>query len=840
MNAGDGVSMSHVPQLRALLFTDLCDSTSLVERIGDAAAANLFQQHDRLVLRLQHQWNGLLIDRSDGLFLVFERPIDALGFALAYQNGLAELPTANDVPLMARAGLHVGEVILWRNSADAVAVGAKRVEVEGLAKPMAARLMQLALPRQILVSNIAESVMRRSTSSLGEQSNHLKWRSFGRWRFKGVAQPMENFGVQGAGMPTCSRPRPTPKANRLLPLWRRPAAVVAQGCLIIGVVAVIWFATRPEAAIAFAERDWVVLGDVRNLTGEGVLNEGMEQAFRISLEQSRYVNVLGGLKVRETLTQMLLAEDTPVAPDIAIQIAKRNGARAVLLPTIREVSGKVRVSIEVVDPSTEQAVYTLHSDGIGLSSVLRSTDVVVAQLRNRLGEAVAEVKRASAPLPRVATSNLDALYAYSRAQIAYGEGRVPESVRLFDVAIGLDPGFAMAHVGKVRSLVALGHRGEARKELEAIEPLSSRLSTRELLYFQAWEKEMVASSEAASLDAWKTLADLYLDHHGAHANVALGELQLGRYVEAEQAARRSSASQNGLRSAALQLLGRTQIARGKFSEALDTLGQSVTAAQGQRNRHLAAALAASGNPSAARDVLSTLPTNGPSAWLEGRSVEIDNQQGIEAVIAARKSAESCEGPDSICEFLEVVSLVVSVAADQCITPAEVRRVSEPLLKLAADQNEFDRGQRLYFALAAIYAGQRSGIHVDQGALSRLGELARSIKDPRGEQLFAMVQVNDKRMRGDRASAVQEGRALIDGSELFQVHSVLAMALAEDAEHVAEEQEITWLRTHRGVAYAEFAGSAVLQALNVRDSRLEPRTISCRTTALSHRELSGSG
>jgi len=814
--------------MRALLFTDLCDSTLLVERLGDTAAAELFQDHDRLVMALQQRWNGQQIDRSDGLFMLFERPVDALGFGLDYQRGLQALGSNRNILLRARMGLHVGEVLLWNNSAESIALGAKAVEVEGLAKPMAARLMQLAQPGQFLLSATAESMVRRAASDLGEAALGLKWTSYGRWRFKGVAQSMEVFGLQDPTTRAIGRPRQSAKASRDIPVWRRPLVMTAEVTLVAALLVGGWFATRPEAAIAFAERDWVVLGDVRNMTGQGVLDDGMGQAFRISLEQSRYVNVLGVLKVRDTLTKMLLAEDTPVAQDVAIQIARRDGARAVLLPTIREVSGKVRVSMEVVDPATGQTVYTLYSDGSGLSSVLSSTDNVVAQLRNRLGEAVAEVKRASAPLPRVATSDLDALYAYARAQVAYGAGRVPESIRLFDVAIGLDPGFAMAHVGKVRSLVALGRRDDARKELEIIEPLRGRLSTRELLYFQAWGKEMLSPSETASLDAWKTLADLYPDHHGANANVALGELQLGNYVEAEQAAKRSSVSQNGLRSAALQLLGRTQIARGEFPEALDALRQSVVAAQGQRNRHLAGALAASGNPSAARDVLVTLPTDGPSAWLEGRSVEIDNQQGTQAAIAAKQSAMACEGPSSICEFLDVVAVVVSAGADQCATAGDIRRVSDPLIKLAEDQNEFDRGQRLYFALAAIYAGQRSGVLADHRTMSRLDELARSIKDPRAEQLLALVHANDKRMRGDTLGAVQEARALLNGSELFQVHSVLAMSLAGNTDLTAADKEIAWLRSHRGIAYAEYAGSAVLQSLNVRDSRLPPQATQCRT------------
>ena len=70
------------PQVRTLLLTDLVDSTQLVEKLGDSAAAELFRAHDRIVLELQQRWRGRLIDRSDGLLLIFERPIDGLGFAL--------------------------------------------------------------------------------------------------------------------------------------------------------------------------------------------------------------------------------------------------------------------------------------------------------------------------------------------------------------------------------------------------------------------------------------------------------------------------------------------------------------------------------------------------------------------------------------------------------------------------------------------------------------------------------------------------------------------------------------------------------------------------------------
>ena len=165
-----------VPQLRTILLTDLVDSTALVERLGDGAAAELFRAHDRLVLRLQNEWRGRLIDRSDGLLLLFERPVDGLGFALDYARGLRELGAPHDTDIKARAGLHVGEVLSWRNSDEAVRLGAKPVEVEGLAKPMAGRLMAMARPGQLLMSAVAEPLAHRAARELGERGQNLLWK----------------------------------------------------------------------------------------------------------------------------------------------------------------------------------------------------------------------------------------------------------------------------------------------------------------------------------------------------------------------------------------------------------------------------------------------------------------------------------------------------------------------------------------------------------------------------------------------------------------------------------------------------------------------------------------
>ena len=88
------------------------------------------------------------------------------------------------MPLKARAGLHVGPVILRDNPPEDVAHGAKPLEVEGIAKPIAARVMSLALGGQTLLTAEARA-------ALGDTA--LRVQSHGFWRIKGIAEPMELF-----------------------------------------------------------------------------------------------------------------------------------------------------------------------------------------------------------------------------------------------------------------------------------------------------------------------------------------------------------------------------------------------------------------------------------------------------------------------------------------------------------------------------------------------------------------------------------------------------------------------------------------------------------------------
>ena len=166
----------------ALLLTDIVDSTSLSGSIGDAAMARVWAAHDRAARDLLRAWRGREIDKSDGMLLLFGAAADAVRYALAYHRAIASL----DVPLKARAGLHVGAVLIRENSAADIALGAKPLEIDGIAKPTAARVMSVARGGQTLLTADARSALEEFSLPLC---------SHGHWRLKGVAEPVELFEV---------------------------------------------------------------------------------------------------------------------------------------------------------------------------------------------------------------------------------------------------------------------------------------------------------------------------------------------------------------------------------------------------------------------------------------------------------------------------------------------------------------------------------------------------------------------------------------------------------------------------------------------------------------------
>lgn len=813
------------PQPCAVLVADLVDSTSYIQRFGDERAAVALRRFDLQVRELLDFTGGRLIDRTDGLLAVFERPIQAVDFALRYQQALRLFSASEAVHLAARVGVHVGEVVTWSNSREAVAAGAKPLEMEGPARLVAAGLMSMALPGQILVSSTAQSLAQRAQAELGERAERIRWLLHGRYRFKALAPPLRVYEVGEPGFAPFRAPPSGQKAWRELPIWRRPQAIALTLLLLLAVGGIYAFGElRNPPALAFHERDWVVIGDMSNFTGDPGLEDSLRTAMRTGLEQSRYVNIVPDLKVRAALDRMGRGQQTSIDRAIGSEIALREGARALLLPSIAEVGGMLRVSLEVVDPNTQVTVHEQFAEGRGAGSVLASLDTANRRIREKLGEAVADITASDKPLPQVTTGNLDALRAYALAERFWGE-RVPEAMALYQEAIRLDPAFAMAHLSLARVRLAMGDDAGYYAGLAKANTLRARLSHRETLLLDG--NLSMHAPVAKSLGAWRLFSDLYPDEFSAYYQYALSSWQHGHDLAgAQEFLRPALDARNPRRRAAFYLQGVLLLAQDRHAEALASFEQYESlGGQGYRQHH-ADALAAQRRFAEAQEMLGRQkPANVPN---------MDFSSQIDSVIFPLDQGQWRLGMATMEQLLPVAGRINAETARRTRLMQISLRAFAPDSKLPQDVRSFVSGDEgalarpsllarlneVYSLLGAgLIATENGDVATGRRALELASAQAATAGFPSLDNAKAMLEAALLVRNGEPARAIALLRPFHQGDELYLSHAVLMRAYAAAGLFADAAAEADWLAAHRGLAYGEFNVDQVMNPANVVQSNL---------------------
>ena len=149
------------PGIRTVLFTDVVNSTSLTQLLGDEAALAVLGVHDMIVRDALSDLGGREIKHTgDGIMASFVSVAAAVRCAIQIQRELAKHAQKNSKrALKVRVGAAVGEPVEQNN------------DLFGSTVQLAARLCAHAQPEQILVSSaIAELCLGKGLSfeDLGE------------------------------------------------------------------------------------------------------------------------------------------------------------------------------------------------------------------------------------------------------------------------------------------------------------------------------------------------------------------------------------------------------------------------------------------------------------------------------------------------------------------------------------------------------------------------------------------------------------------------------------------------------------------------------------------------
>jgi class 3 adenylate cyclase len=173
--AGPAAAVAFDAALRAIMFTDIVESTAMTERLGDARAVEMVRAHDAIVRRALKDKHGREVKHTgDGIMASFESTGDAVECARAIQQAFDAFNLASSEKLHVRIGLDVGEPVSDSN------------DLFGTTVQTAARLCQAAEPDAVLVSCAVCDAVRGA----------FEVREVGSRSLKGFSHPHAVYEVQ--------------------------------------------------------------------------------------------------------------------------------------------------------------------------------------------------------------------------------------------------------------------------------------------------------------------------------------------------------------------------------------------------------------------------------------------------------------------------------------------------------------------------------------------------------------------------------------------------------------------------------------------------------------------
>jgi len=353
--------------------------------------------------------------------------------------------------------------------------------------------------------------------------------------------------------------------------WKGIGAAAAVVVLALG--GWLYYSKRAQA---LTEKDFIVLSEFTNTTGDAMFDGTLRQALAVKLGESPFLNVFPDSRVRETLGFMGKSADERVTPPIAREICQRQNLKATMNGSISGLGTTYVITLEAVNCQSGDSLAREQVEATSKEQVLKALGNAVSSIRSKLGESLSMVQKFDAPIDQATTASLEALKAYTLADEQRTRGKQLESIPFYKRALELDPNFAMAYA---RLGVMYGNFGEADRAKENIAKayeLRDRVSEREKLYITSHYYSRVKQDIFKNIETLELYKRTYPRDFTPRNNLAVAYAQIGEFEkEAEEA--REAVRLNPNAAFPYSNLSEAYVSMNRYDEAKAVCEQAVAA-----------------------------------------------------------------------------------------------------------------------------------------------------------------------------------------------------------------------------------------------------------------------
>jgi len=222
---------------------------------------------------------------------------------------------------------------------------------------------------------------------------------------------------------------------------QRVALITLVILVLAAVAALVYFNRAP----ALTDKDTILLTDFVNTTGDSVFDGTLKKGLAVQLEQSPFLNVFPEARVRQTLRLMGRSPDERVTGEIAQEICERENIKVLIASSIAPLGSHYSLTLEAINSQSGDVPAREQVEAKGKDEVLRALSQGATWLREKLGESLSSIRRFDKSLELATTSSLEALKAFTEAEVQALRGRFPEAIPSLKRAVERDPNFASAH-----------------------------------------------------------------------------------------------------------------------------------------------------------------------------------------------------------------------------------------------------------------------------------------------------------------------------------------------------------------------------------------------------------
>jgi len=322
------------------------------------------------------------------------------------------------------------------------------------------------------------------------------------------------------GLPTTERIAPKPKAStsREITVKFRPKNFVIPALALLALLGAAFVVFRllpgnrpvskPSAIPSLAVLYF------KNNTGDpkmDIWRSGLAESLIMDISQSRYVRVMNWNEIFEMLKELNLLDAPGYTTEDLMKVAQNGQVEYILQGSLSRAGDRYRIetSLRRIESGKALPPETTRVEGTGEQAIFAMVDELTRKTKESLKLTAAQIASdLDYEIGKVTTVSVDALKYFQQGMDLQKQVKFNDAHLLYQKAVELDPGFALAYRGLAETA---GNRAEHETAIKKAKELSGRLPEREQWRIEeslnegserTWDKAIDACSKILAQYPW--------------------------------------------------------------------------------------------------------------------------------------------------------------------------------------------------------------------------------------------------------------------------------------------------------------------------------------------------